>query len=102
RRNGSLVGGGSAGVWPSDLPVLLRDLGNVIESGKNNRLASRYNGQQVVTLTVQRQPGTNTVAVVDAIRNLLPSFRQQLPASIKQIGRASCTERACVCVRPVH
>src|SRR5438105_4122959 len=64
-------------------PVLLRDLGDVIDSVENNRLASRYNGQQVVTLTIQRQPGTNTVAVVDAIRNLLPSFRQQLPASIK-------------------
>jgi len=64
-------------------PVLLRDLGDVIDSVENNRLASRYNGQQVVTLTIQRQPGTNTVAVVDAIRNLLPAFRQQLPASIK-------------------
>src|SRR5881227_2080658 len=64
-------------------PVSLRDLGDVVDSVANNRLASRYNGQQVVTLTIQRQPGTNTVAVVDAIRNLLPSFRQQLPASIK-------------------
>src|SRR5258706_269881 len=64
-------------------PVLLRDLGDIVDSVENNRLASRYNGQQVVTLTVQRQPGTNTVAVVDAIRNLLPTFRQQLPASIK-------------------
>ena len=64
-------------------PVSLRDLGDVVDSVENNRLASRYNGQQVVTLTIQRQPGTNTVAVVDAIRNLLPSFRQQLPASIK-------------------
>jgi len=64
-------------------PVLLRDLGDVIDSVENNRLASRYNGQQVVTLTIQRQPGTNTVAVVDAVRNLLPAFRQQLPASIK-------------------
>jgi HAE1 family hydrophobic/amphiphilic exporter-1 len=64
-------------------PVLLKDLGDVVDSVENNRLASRYNGQQVVTLTVQRQPGTNTVAVVDAIRNLLPAFRQQLPASIK-------------------
>src|SRR5438132_645396 len=64
-------------------PVTLRDLGDVIDSVENNRLASRYNGQQVVTLTIQRQPGTNTVAVVDAIRNLLPAFRQQLPASIK-------------------
>src|SRR5437660_2188096 len=64
-------------------PVTLRDLGDVVDSVENNRLASRYNGQQVVTLTIQRQPGTNTVAVVDAIRNLLPTFRQQLPASIK-------------------
>ena len=64
-------------------PVTLRDLGDVVDSVENNRLASRYNGQQVVTLTIQRQPGTNTVAVVDAIRNLLPAFRQQLPASIK-------------------
>src|SRR5712672_468891 len=64
-------------------PVMLRDLGDVIDSVANHRRASRYNGQQVVTLTVQRQPGTHTVAVVDAIRNLLPTFRQQLPASIK-------------------
>jgi HAE1 family hydrophobic/amphiphilic exporter-1 len=64
-------------------PVALRDLGDVVDSVENNRLASRYNGQQVVTLTIQRQPGTNTVAVVDAIRSLLPAFRQQLPASIK-------------------
>src|ERR1043165_6021333 len=64
-------------------PVALRDLGDVVDSVENNRLATRYNGQQVVTLTIQRQPGTNTVAVVDAIRGLLPAFRQQLPASIK-------------------
>src|SRR5438128_3376044 len=64
-------------------PVTLRDLGDVIDSVENNRLASRYNGQQLITLTIQRQPGTNTVAVVDAIRNLLPTFSQQLPASIK-------------------
>jgi HAE1 family hydrophobic/amphiphilic exporter-1 len=64
-------------------PVMLRNLGDVVDSVENSRLATRYNGQQVVTLTIQRQPGTNTVAVVDAIRNLLPAFRQQLPASIK-------------------
>ena len=63
-------------------PVLLRDLGDVVDSVENSRLASRYNGQQVVILTIQRQPGTNTVAVVDAIRKLLPTFRQQLPASV--------------------
>jgi HAE1 family hydrophobic/amphiphilic exporter-1 len=55
-------------------PVALRDLGDVVDSVENNRLASRYNGQQVVTLTIQRQPGTNTVAVVDAIRNCCRRF----------------------------
>src|SRR6266700_707555 len=63
-------------------PVLLRDLGDIVDSVENNRLASLYNGQQVVTLTIQRQPGTNTVAVVDAVRALLPTFRQQLPAAV--------------------
>ena len=63
-------------------PVQLRDLGDIVDSVENNRLASRYNGQQVVTLTIQRQPGTNTVAVVDAIRNLLPAFREQLPSAV--------------------
>jgi HAE1 family hydrophobic/amphiphilic exporter-1 len=63
-------------------PVQLKDLGDVVDSVENNRLATRYNGQQVVTLTIQRQPGTNTVAVVDAIRGLLPAFRQQLPAAV--------------------
>src|SRR5262249_3905513 len=34
-------------------------------------------------LTVQRQPGTNTVEVVDAIKQMIPSFRAQMPASVK-------------------
>ena len=63
-------------------PVELKDLGDIVDSVENNRLATNYNDQQVVTLTIQRQPGTNTVAVVDAIRSLLPTFRQQLPAAI--------------------
>src|SRR4029077_14014721 len=66
----------------NDGQVRMRNLGGVVDSVQNSRLASRYNGQQVVTLTIQRQPGTNTVAVVNAIRNLLPKFRQQLPASV--------------------
>src|ERR1044071_2777833 len=41
-------------------PVLLKDLGDVVDSVENNRLASSYNGKQIVTLTIQRQPGTNT------------------------------------------
>jgi HAE1 family hydrophobic/amphiphilic exporter-1 len=69
-------------VYRNGAPVVLKDLGNIVDSVENNRMASYYNGQQVVTLTIQRQPGTNTVEVVDAIRQLMPSFRQQLPASV--------------------
>jgi len=69
-------------VYRNGAQLLLKDLGEVVDSVENNRLASSYNGQQVVTLTIQRQPGTNTVEVVDAIRQLLPAFRQQLPASV--------------------
>ncbi len=43
------------------------------EAGKENRC---------VVLFVQRQPGTNTIKVVDGIKELLPSFRTQLPASV--------------------
>ena len=33
-------------------------------------------------MAIQRQPGTNTVAVVDSIKALIPQFKKQLPASV--------------------
>jgi HAE1 family hydrophobic/amphiphilic exporter-1 len=63
-------------------PVRLQDVAQVVDSVENNRVASWFNGRRSVTLAVQRQPGTNTVAVVDAIRGLMPQFKQQLPASV--------------------
>src|SRR2546426_6208632 len=63
-------------------PVRLEQIANVIDSVENNKVASWFNGRRSVTMTIQRQPGTNTVAVVDAIRALMPQFRQQLPASV--------------------
>src|SRR5438105_4194871 len=63
-------------------PVRLEEVANVLDSVENNRAASWFNGRRSVTMAVQRQPGTNTVAVVDAIRALMPQFRKQLPASV--------------------
>ena len=63
-------------------PVRLEQVANVIDSVENNKVASWFNGRRSVTMAVQRQPGTNTVAVVDAIRALMPQFREQLPASV--------------------
>jgi len=63
-------------------PVRLQQVANVIDNVENNRVASWFNGRRSVTMAVQRQPGTNTVAVVDAIRQLIPQFHEQLPASV--------------------
>src|SRR5205814_9847012 len=63
-------------------PVRLQELGRVIDSVQTDKVASWYNDERAVILAVQRQPGTNTVEVVDAIRALLPRFRAELPASV--------------------
>src|SRR5213080_2450956 len=62
--------------------VRLEQVANVIDSVENNKVASWFNGRRSVTMTIQRQPGSNTVAVVDAVRALMPQFGEQLPASV--------------------
>jgi hydrophobic/amphiphilic exporter-1 (mainly G- bacteria), HAE1 family len=64
-------------------PVRLEELGRVIDSVQNDKSAAWFNNARSITLTIQRQPGTNTVAVVDAVKQLLPSFRELLPPSVK-------------------
>lgn len=63
-------------------PVRLGDLGRVVDSVENDKVASWYNRTRAIVLAIQKQPGTNTVEVVNAIRKLLPTFRAQMPASI--------------------
>ena len=64
-------------------PVRLEDLGRVLDSVENDKVASWLNNERSVILAVLRQPGTNTVEVVDAIRELFPSFRAQMPAAVQ-------------------
>jgi HAE1 family hydrophobic/amphiphilic exporter-1 len=67
-------------------PVRLEQLGNVLDSVQNNKVAAWYNtsksSTRAIILAIQRQPGANTVAVVDNIKKLLPQFRTQVPAAI--------------------
>ncbi len=63
-------------------PVRLQEIGRVINSVENNKIANWYNESPSIVLAIQRQPGTNTVEVVDSIKKLLPSFRAQMPASV--------------------
>jgi hydrophobic/amphiphilic exporter-1 (mainly G- bacteria), HAE1 family len=64
-------------------PVRLEELGNVLDSVQNDKMAAWYNGSRAVVLAVLRQPGANTVAVVDSIKKLLPQFREEIPAGVK-------------------
>jgi len=63
-------------------PVRLEQLGRVIDSVENDKVAAWYNDTRTIYLIVQRQPGSNTVEVVDSIKELLPSFREQMPPSV--------------------
>jgi HAE1 family hydrophobic/amphiphilic exporter-1 len=63
-------------------PVRLQELGRVIDNVENDKVANWYNNTRAVVLAIQRQPGTNTIEVVDSIKALLPVFRAQIPASV--------------------
>jgi hydrophobic/amphiphilic exporter-1 (mainly G- bacteria), HAE1 family len=69
--------------YRSGAPVRLIDVGNAIDSAENNKRANRFNNVPAMILAVQRQPGTNTVGVVDAIKKVMPGYVSQLPASVK-------------------
>ncbi len=64
-------------------PLRLKDLGRVIDSVEDNRQAAWHNDRRGIMISVLRQPGTNTVEIVDSLKKLLPSFREQIPASVK-------------------
>jgi len=64
-------------------PVRLGDLGRVIDSVENNKIAAWYNHTRAITLAIQRQPGTNTVEVVDAVKELIDRLRGEIPPSIR-------------------
>ena len=69
--------------WRNGAPVRLQDIGQVVDGVQDSHVAAWYNGDRGIVLAVQRQPGTNTVAVADAVRKLVNDLRAQLPASVK-------------------
>ena len=64
-------------------PVRLGDLGHVLDDVQNNKVASWFNGTRAIVLAIQRQPGTNTVAVATSVKDLVEKMRAQIPGSIE-------------------
>jgi HAE1 family hydrophobic/amphiphilic exporter-1 len=78
-------------------PVRLQQVARVYDGVENDKMAAWSQGfgtepERTMVLTIQKQPGTNTVAVVDAITRLLPTFRAQLPASVSLTVRHDRSE----------
>lgn len=63
-------------------PIRLSELGRVVDSVENDKVAAWFKDQRGIILAIYRQPGTNTIEVVNAIRKLLPTFRVEVPAGI--------------------
>jgi HAE1 family hydrophobic/amphiphilic exporter-1 len=79
-------------------PVRLQELGRVIDGVQNDKVAAWFGDKRGIVLAIQRQPGTNTIEVVDNIKKLLPTFRAEVPPSIdiKVLYDRSVTIRASV------
>jgi hydrophobic/amphiphilic exporter-1 (mainly G- bacteria), HAE1 family len=63
-------------------PVRLQELGRVIDGVQNDKVGAFFKGKRGIVLAIQRQPGVNTVEVVDSIKKLLPTFRAEVPPAI--------------------
>ncbi|HET7631645.1 MAG TPA: efflux RND transporter permease subunit [Gemmatimonadaceae bacterium] len=69
--------------WRNGAPVRLGDLGNVLDDVQDNKTASWYNGDRSVVLAIQRQPGTNTVAVATAVKELMDKLKAAIPGTVE-------------------
>ncbi len=64
-------------------PVRLSDVATVLDGAENVDQAAWVNTTPAVILNIQRQPGTNIIAVVDRTKQVLPQLTASLPPAIK-------------------
>jgi hydrophobe/amphiphile efflux-1 (HAE1) family protein len=63
-------------------PIRLRDVGRVVDSVENTKLAGWYGDKPAVILDIQRQPGANIIQTVDRIKRILPQLLTAIPPSV--------------------
>src|SRR4051794_13875610 len=63
-------------------PIRLQELGRIVDGVQNDKVAASFKGKRGIVLAIQRQPGTNTIEVVNSIKSLLPTFRAEVPPAI--------------------
>ena len=88
--------------YANGAPVMLSDVANVIDSVENLRQAAWMNTNPAVIVNIQRQPGANTIQVVDRIKARLPQLRATLPPAIAVSVLTDRTETIRASVRDVE
>src|SRR5256714_137299 len=63
-------------------PVHLNEIGRVTDDVQNNKTASWYGSSRSIVLAIQRQPGTNTVAVADRVKAALTKVQGDIPPAV--------------------
>jgi multidrug efflux pump len=69
--------------YKNGAPVRLTDVAAVVDSAENVKLAAWSGTKPAIILNVQRQPGANVIATVDAIKERLPELQASLPGSLR-------------------
>jgi len=69
--------------YKNGAPVRLQDVAHVLDDVQDNKTASWFDGTRAIVLAIQRQPGTNTVAVATAVKRTIADLGPQLPASVQ-------------------
>jgi multidrug efflux pump len=64
-------------------PVRLRDVAEVVDGVEDETVAASFQGRPAIVIDVQRQPGANTVATVEALRRALPELQRAMPAGVQ-------------------
>ena len=75
--------GGLIIAYKNGRPIKLSDIATIVDGAENNQLAAWANKTPAVILNVQRQPGSNVIAVVNGITKLLPRLQQTMPAAVE-------------------
>ncbi|HUI93013.1 MAG TPA: efflux RND transporter permease subunit [Chitinivibrionales bacterium] len=64
-------------------PVRVSDVADVVDDVENSQLSAWKDDTPSVVLNIQRQPGSNVIAVVDRIKQVLPQLQTMLPPGVK-------------------
>ena len=68
--------------WRNGAPVRIKDVGRAIDGVEQDKVSTWFGNEQGTMMAVYRQPGSNTVEIVDEIAKALPQLRLQIPASV--------------------